>query len=187
MATNAKDRLAKLFAGQPLPTTTASGEPHFSEKELEQKRNKDQKQPKWQLPSTAKYPRQVMKPVKPPASTELLTSSDDDDDYVSSFSRKPSMKTPSQQSPNPKQNNVPQGGIEYIHEDKQSSRQSSLSTSSKMNVSKSSDSPFSPVTGKFCQFILASKFPYKYMNDANDRVSRHFFANNKFFSRNWDL
>jgi hypothetical protein len=25
------------------------------------------------------------------------------------------------------------------------------------------------------------------MEDANDRVSKHFFANNKFFERRWDL
>ncbi|KEF58540.1 uncharacterized protein A1O9_06466 [Exophiala aquamarina CBS 119918] len=187
MATNAQDRLAKLFAGQTLPTTTASSEPHFFEKEIEEKRSKDQKQPKWQLPSTAKYSRQIPKPVKPAPSAELLTSSDDDDDYISLFSKKPSMKTISQQPPDPKQCVEPQGGAEYIHKGKQSPKHSSQGTSSKTNNSKSSHSASLPTTDKFCQFNLVSKFPYKYMNDAGDRVSRHFFANNKFFNRTWDL
>jgi len=187
MATNAQDRLAKLFGGQPLPTASAPGEPHFSERELEEKRSKAQKQPKWQLPETAKYPRQVTKPVKSAPSAELLTSSDDDDDYVSSFAKKPSMKTLDQKSSKLKQNDVPEGVIEYIHEGKQSAMASSKNTSSTMDIVKASDSASAPITGQFCQFTLVSKFPYKYMNDGNDRVSRHFFANNKFYSRTWDL
>ena len=42
-------------------------------------------------------------------------------------------------------------------------------------------------TGHFCVFQLVAKFPYKYMVDGNDRVSRHFFASNKFYDRKWDL
>ena len=42
-------------------------------------------------------------------------------------------------------------------------------------------------TGHFCVFHLVAKFPYKYMVDGNDQVSRHFFASNKFNDRTWDL
>jgi hypothetical protein len=197
MATTPQDRLAKLFAGQPLPTTTPSGDSHFSEIELQEKRSKDQQQPRWQLPSTAEYPRQVTRSAKPQPTSELLTSSDDDDDYVSSFSKKPSMKAPSEQSSQSKRCVIPEPNAlgypkDVPHEGKQTSMQLSQDASIKLHNGKerdiqSSNSAPSPLTGRFCQFILASKFPYKYMKDANDRVSRHFFANNKFYSRNWDL
>ena len=42
-------------------------------------------------------------------------------------------------------------------------------------------------TGHFCVFSLVQKFPYKYMNDGNDRVSRRFFASDRFFERKWDM
>lgn len=207
MATTPQDRLAKLFAGQPLPATTASGDSHFSEKELQDKRNKDQKQPKWQIPAAAEYPRQVTRSAKPQPTSELLTSSDDDDDYISSFSKKPSMKYPSEQSSKSKRrvmpeskalgypkdaHTVPKGAIEYTHKGKKSSTQSSQDASIELNSDKekdtqSSDPASSPLTGQFCQFVLTSKFPYKYMNDIKDRVSRHFFADSKFFNRSWDL
>lgn len=206
METAPQDRLAKLFADKPLPTTNVSAEPHFSEKELREKRQKDQAQPKWQLPAAAVYPRRITKPVKPQPTTEILTSSDDDD-YTSSFAKKPSMKPPSPQSSKSKRRFMhssdapghmadtkpsPQGGIEYIHKGKSSSKQSSHGPSiGQKNVrttnDRSSDLAPLPIIGKFCQFGLAAKFPYKYMNDNNDRVSRHFFADNKFFSRSWEL
>jgi hypothetical protein len=43
------------------------------------------------------------------------------------------------------------------------------------------------IVGRFCQFGLAAKFPYKYMNDSNDKVSKYFFASNKFYDHTWDL
>ena len=197
MASTPQDRLAKLFAGQPLPETTATGDSHFSEIELRQKRNKNQQQPRWQLPSTAEYPRQVTRSAKPQPTSELLTSSDDDDDYVSSFSKKPSMKAASEQSSKSNRRVIPEPNalghpMHAPNEGKKSSMQSSHGTSIKLHSGEergvqSSNPASSPPTGRFCQFILASKFPYKYMKDVNDRVSRHFFANNKFYSRNWDL
>ena len=42
-------------------------------------------------------------------------------------------------------------------------------------------------TGHFCVFPLVQKFPYKYMVDGNDRVSRRFFARDRFFDRKWDM
>lgn len=194
METNPQDRLAELFAGKPLPTRNKSAEPHFSEQELQEKREDGQSKPKWQLPLAAEFPRQIpkAKTSKPQPTRELLTSSDDEDDYVSSFSKKPSMKTPAEHSATSGRpaagKSHPVGGIEYIHEGKRSSTHSHYGQSGARNMSDhSSDSAAFPIAGQFCQFGLAAKFPYKYMNDTNDRVSRHFFANNKFFSRDWDL
>lgn len=206
METAPQDRLAKLFADKPLPSTNMSAEPHFSEKELQEKREKAQAQPKWQLPAAAVYPRRITKPVRAQPSTEILTSSDDDD-YTSSFAKKPSMKSPSPRSSKSKRRFMNSsnalgplahteppstGDLQYIHEGKSSLKQSSHGGSIGQNDmratnDRSSDAAPLPITGKFCQFGLAAKFPYKYMNDNNDRVSRHFFADNKFFSRSWEL
>lgn len=42
-------------------------------------------------------------------------------------------------------------------------------------------------TGHFCVFSLVAKFPYKYMRDSSDKVSKRFFAYNKFYEREWDM
>ncbi|KAK5046587.1 hypothetical protein LTR84_007348 [Exophiala bonariae] len=201
METNPQDRLANLFAGRPLPVTGKSGAPHFSEQELQEKREKDQPKPKWQLPLAAEFPRQIPKArgPKPQPTRELLTSSDDDDDYVSSFSQKPSMKTTAEQFSKSKsrgsdasgghQSNPPANiNPEYIHQGKSTTKRSKYAQNSVRNTNDHPSDPAAfPITGNFCQFGLAAKFPYKYMNDVHDRVSRHFFASNKFFSRTWDL
>ena len=43
------------------------------------------------------------------------------------------------------------------------------------------------VTGHFCVFSLVAKFPYKYMKDPSNAVSKGFFAYNKFYERDWDM
>lgn len=55
------------------------------------------------------------------------------------------------------------------------------------------DSDVEPVSssnelvGQFCIFSQVVKFPYKYMQDPENRVSRRFFANEKIFERSWDM
>lgn len=43
------------------------------------------------------------------------------------------------------------------------------------------------IHGRFCVFSQVVKFPYRYMHDPEDRVSRRFFASEKIYQRNWDL
>ncbi|KAI1617326.1 hypothetical protein EDD36DRAFT_450974 [Exophiala viscosa] len=208
MATAPRSRLDQLFAGQSLPARPTTGQPHFSERELQEKAAEDKaaKDQVWKLPSTAQYPRKIKIPPKPAPGVDLLSSSDDDD-YISSFRKKPTMKTPTKQAktakprampePNafgyPKEAKIePKGPIEYIAKGKVSSKPKPKQGVAYIQDSDGDDLPTSnpqgaPVTGHFCQFSLASKFPYKYMNDSNDRVSRHFFANNKFYDRAWDV
>jgi hypothetical protein len=192
-----------LFAGQSLPAPPTASQPHFSEQELQDKAARDQA---WKIPSTAQYPRKVKSPPRPTPSADILSSSDDDD-YVSAFRKKPSMKTPTKQTnggktgPTPdsnasvhphKANSKLKGPIEFIAKGKTSSKVRPDQDNGGTQDSKEDDQPMSntqgaPVTGNFCQFSLAAKFPYKYMNDSNDRVSKHFFANNKFYDRTWDM
>ncbi|KAK4940323.1 hypothetical protein LTR10_019539 [Elasticomyces elasticus] len=208
MATAPRSRLNQLFAGQSLPGRPTPGQPHFSEQELQEKAAEDRaaKDQVWKLPATAQYPRKIKTPPKPTQGVDLLSSSDDDE-YVSSFRKKPSMKSPTKQSktakprvmpePNafgyPKEAIIePKGPIEYIAKGKTSLKPRPKQVATYTQDSDEHELPTSnpqgaPANGHFCQFSLASKFPYKYMNDSNDRVSRHFFANNKFYDRTWDI
>lgn len=205
MATAPKDRLNKLFSNESLPSPPKLGQPHFSEKELAQKKEQDEQS--WKMPSITQYPQTIQSTQEPTRTVELMTSSDDDDDYVAAFRQKPSMKVLKKSNTKPKPRVLPEpnalgylkdarieskGPIEYIPKGKASS--TSKTDRDELEDSESDDGrlPTSkpcgiPVTGHFCQFDLVAKFPYKYMNDSNDRVSRHFFANNKFYNRTWDM
>jgi hypothetical protein len=41
--------------------------------------------------------------------------------------------------------------------------------------------------GKYCPFLLVTRFCYKYMNDPKDLVSKQFFAAGKIWNRSWHL
>ncbi|KIW24183.1 uncharacterized protein PV07_09913 [Cladophialophora immunda] len=204
-STTPQDRLNKLFSNQALPPAPTLGQPHFSEKELELREARDQQYGK--VPATVQYPREAnaAKKQQPQRDILILTSSDDDDDYVSAFKQKPSMKSaPKKSQPKPSARRAPNGSesskdavldsnepLRYFAKGKVSKRISSrpvmeYSGSDNDELPKK-DKRGNPVAGHFCQFILAAKFPYKYMNDVNDRVSRHFFAGNKFYNRTWDI
>jgi hypothetical protein len=163
-------------------------------KELEQKAAKDQ-QPTWKIPATAEYPRKIIPPPKP-TGTDVLSSSEDEDDYVGAFRQKPSMISPTKQltksKSNPKDTHIdPNRAIEYIPQGKVSAKAVKehvvLESSNDNEGLPTSNTQGAPVIGHFCQFFLAAKFPYKYMNDRNDRVSKRFFADNKFYNRTWDM
>ncbi|KIW73243.1 hypothetical protein PV04_01377 [Phialophora macrospora] len=202
--TNPQARLDQLFANSRLPPAPTPGEVHFSEKELGEKKAKEE-QP-FRVGFTAEYPRQIKSPTSKEAqrATEILTSSDEDD-YITAFKKKPSMKAPTKNI-QPKSRRIreldtvgyPQdaaitehkGPIKYLARGKSSNR----TAADPVHEPDSDDDHLptannygDPVIGHFCQFHLAAKFPYKYMSDPNDRVSRHFFASNKFYSRSWDL
>ncbi|ETI28259.1 hypothetical protein G647_00708 [Cladophialophora carrionii CBS 160.54] len=201
--TNPQTRLDRLFANSPLPPAPTPGKPHFAEKELAEKKAKEE--PPFRIGSTAEYPRQI-KPTQKEGvqqARDILTSSDEDD-YICAFKKKPSMKVPSKDVKS-KPRKVPEpGAFGYpkgaVTEPKGPNEYLARGKSSKRNFTDSVNEPDSdddhlptadvhgnPAVGHFCQFSLAAKFPYKYMNDTNDRVSRHFFASNKFYSRSWDL
>jgi hypothetical protein len=201
METSAEDRFGSLFTSGSKPTPHDPTKPHLFE--IEQQ-TMQQNSP-WTIPEAAQYPRQVRGPAPKPAGGDDLFTSSEDDDYVSAFSKKPTMLSSTkknQQKPKPRR--MPEatargyapgahieakGPIKYVptgnsanplddEEEDDEDGDRPLPSSDKLGNS---------VTGHFCQFNLVKKFPYKYMVDANDRVSRHFFANNKFFERTWDL
>lgn len=202
METSVQDRFANLFATAPVPAASDIGQRHLFEVE----QDRMQQHTSWKIPEVAQTPRQIRGPApKPAGGDDILTSEDEDDDYVSSFAQKPKMLTPKKkmnQKPKPRKMPEPnahgyakdayvepEGPIQYIPKGKSSypvEDEDEDSDSTFLQL-RTSDKLGNPVTGHFCQFSLVRKFPYKYIVDSNDRVSRHFFANNKFFERTWDL
>ena len=201
MDTSVQDRFANLFASGPMPTMPDTSKPHLFEMEQQ----KIQEQSAWKIPEVAQTPRQVKGPAPRPAGADDILTSSDDDDYVSAFSHKPKMltvkkKTPSKAKqtklPEPNARGYPQNAhiekklpINYIPHGKSSEpvQDDDEDTETTSRQLPTTDKLGNSVSGHFCVFKLVQKFPYKYMVDSNGRVSRHFFANNKFFERTWDL
>jgi len=203
MPTSAKDRLNRLLQNQAKPPMPDPHQSRFAEKELEAKQR--QEQTHWTIPDVAQYPRLVKKQPAPPAhGADPLTSSDEDDDYVSAFQKKPTMKVQKPRRlfrPKPNATGYPKDAcaesarpISYIPKGKtsqsaQPNEQLDDEGSSEVEneALPSEDAYGNAATGHFCLFNLLAKFPYKYIEDANDRVSRHFFAGGKFYERKWSL
>lgn len=176
MTTPAQERLAALFGTDRLPKPPPANTKTFAEKELEVQMAD---QSSWKIPDQAEYPRKHSGPAPKPAdNTELLSSSDDDDDYVAAFSQKPKMK-PAEQS-KPRRHAEKSKGSARDAEDTKANNASHTG----LLVA---DKHGNPAVGHFCSFGLMAKFPYKYIDDSNGRVSRHFFANGKIYTRIWDL
>ena len=202
MTTSVQDRFNSLFFNGSKPNMIDSKDSHLFETELQQMQQKST----WTIPEVAQYPRKVTRPVPRPAGgDDMITSSDEDDDYVSAFSQKPKMLTPTKRARQKLNHRKPSGSItleaptnsrsdmqgspEYLPNGKSIKATLSEDEDSDQHGSllPTQDKLGNRATGHFCQFNLVKKFPYKYMKDANGRVSRHFFANNKFFERTWDL
>jgi hypothetical protein len=216
MATSAKDRLNKLFEGKKMPTLPNPDIPHFAESELQtiSKGPHDRTiqgnghQP-LHIPDVPQHPHKVARePHQGGEGFNKLTSSDDDDDYISAFKKKPMMLPQrSKEHAKPGRPVIPEpdtfrypkdaytdplAPLDHIPKSKSAVIHLPNNPSDTKNPSENGDLPTGDadgnlVTGHFCIFQLVAKFPYKYMVDADDRVSRHFFANNKFYNRIWDM
>lgn len=178
METSVQDRFTNLFASDPMPAPAKSNQPHMSEVEALEKSIKE---PAWTVPNVGEYPRPVNGPAPRPGGGDDILTSSDDDDYASAFAQKPKMQTPKKMmnGVKPQSSKLPRSKLTGDDADEEwESTSAELPTVDKLG---------NPVTGHFCPLNLVKTFPYKYMTDPKDRVSRHFFANNKFFERTWDL
>ena len=205
METSVEDRFANLFTSGIRPPLPDLDRPHLAE--TEEAPITDANHTKWKIPDVAQYPRRVGgEQPKPASGADLLTSSDDDD-YVAAFSSKPKMKSrksrTKKKKPQPRKmpepdafgypsgsHIEPKGQIGYVPRDKDSKVVGKDEADHDMAMNQAlapEDEQGNPAVGHFCQLDLVAKFPYKYMVDENDRVSRHFFTNNKFYQRKWDL
>lgn len=193
MTTSPEDRLSALLSGQHLTKATppAPGERTFAEKELE---SQTARQAAWyesrpalkaqevnlpqSQPTTVPAAQSLAHPEPPPQTYQPLNSdSENDDDYVAAFAKKPVMKAPKSGRRGGKQSGPFRG-----------ERKEDFATDKEVRKElATADEHGNPVTGHFCVLALVAKFPYKYMADGNDRVSRKFFAADKFYQRSWDL
>ena len=198
MATSKLDRLNKLFEGQQRSSFAERdpSRPHISDLDFAQDSSTEtstpskqpsagmlqpQQQP-WKVPDVAQYPRRVTQP--PPRNGRDVDqfSSDDDDEYVRAFSAKP--------EPKPTAKLLSQSiGDGRGTSNQHTSVEGSASDDCKIdpNGLPIQDREGNNSTGHFCPLTLVAKLPYKYMTDRNDRVSKRFFADNKFYKRTWDM
>lgn len=182
MASIRQDRLNALLKAQniPSPARPIPGEKTFAEKELDAVKAR---QAAWSNPPTVNDAQKVT--TSEPNHYEPEMSSDNDDEYAAAFTKKPVMKnstTGKRRGGNPAQTS----GSRNSRNRRQGPEHFDTDEEFREELPRA-DKHGNPITGHFCVFGLVSKFPYKYMEDGNDRVSRHFFAYGKFFDRTWDL
>lgn len=180
MDTSPESRLAKLLASQNIskPRAPVPGEKTFAEKELE---SQIARQAAWHQPKAQQeQPESLESATEPIAIMQPLTDSESDE-YVAAFTKKPSMKPP-------------KAAHKKRRPGASSTRKTTSGNSEDLTTDlelreelKTIDENGNHATGHFCVLSLAARFPYKYMDDGNDRVSRHFFAGGKFYDRTWDV
>jgi hypothetical protein len=191
MVTSPQSRIASLIKAQKLtkPVAPDLGEVTFAEKEFEEQiaRQEAWKQPNSSLPTRSIPAANSSAKVDPkPApmewpdiaygdnsgANEVQLSGSEDDEYSAAFAKTPKMKPPKAAKT--------KTSTTTKHED--------FSTAAELRKELATvDKHGNPVVGHFCLLTLVSKFPYKYMSDGEDRVSKRFFAANKFYDRTWDL
>lgn len=178
MDTSVQDRFTSLFASGNAPAC-----PDLSKTNLVgTDESKTQQQTGWHVPVVAEEPRHIRGPAPRPAcADEILTSSGDDaDDYVSSFANRPKMQKVKKRTTY----TMPKPSQAREHNATGDDSEDNEVSPPKL---RSMDKLGNPATGHFCPFNLVKTFPYKHMIDSKDRVSKQFFASNKFFERTWDL
>jgi hypothetical protein len=181
MTTPARDRLAALFEGMSLPKSAPDGVKTFAQMELEAP-----KTPRAIATSTSQAPSTVTPATPLPKHVDdhnADDSSDEEDEYVAAFNTKPKMKV-----------HAPPAGETGKRIQQSQATQSrrkhpenfDLNDGLHQNLPKA-DKHGREAVGHFCPFNMVTKFPYKYMDDSNSRVSQHFFANGKIYEREWDM
>ena len=184
MPTSKLDRLNKLFEGGKRIAQADPNKPHIADLEfMPETSATNQNTPNpapaegpCKIPQVAQHLTEATPPPLPIGrELDLLTSSDEDE-YVAAFSSRPTAKKPP---------------IKSIWESRRGGYHGVVMRREDLTASAGDlsdhDVEGNPFIGHFCPLDLVAKFPYKYMVDPNERVSRHFFAQNKFYQRKWDL
>jgi hypothetical protein len=189
MPTSKADRINKLFESDSLPPSPDPQKSHIADTEIISKTQPAHES--WTVPTVAQMPRKITKsPPRMGRDMDQLTSSDDDE-YIRAFKKTPKMKadtlakprTKTPKSSGHKNNNMPRARVrlqtgDFARGDADHHGDDGISTADKHGH---------PLLGRFCSLTLVTKFCYKYMDDPNDRVSKHFFAAGKVWNRRWDM
>lgn len=183
MPTSKLDRLNKLFEGDKRIAQVGLKKPQIPDFDYIAPNNKQATldgapaEESSRIPQVALYPRKITPTPSPPGPELALTTSSDKCEYLATFPSKPSPKKP--------QIKFRSGGKSERGFQGSARKRENLTASA--NELCHQDVDGNALTGHFCPLALVAKFPYKYMVDTNDRVSRHFFAHNKFYERKWDM
>jgi hypothetical protein len=190
MPTSRADRLDKLFQRDSLPPHPDPNQPHIADTEMISKMQPAQASR--EVPTVAQKPNKVTKP--PPQTSrdiDQLTSSDDDE-YIRAFQKMPVIKIETGKKDGKKTSKSSDHGQKEKPHAKVRPQTARASEGRKVNQDRGNSMPNAegdgyPLIGRFCIFTLVTKFCYKYMDDPNDRVSKHFFASGKIWNRKWDM
>jgi len=186
MPTSKLDRLNRLFEGDGRIAQADPSKAHIADIDFMSKVSIDKQatpnlapaEEPWKIPVVNLYPRETT-PPPPPTGRDLdLLPSSDEDEYVAAFSSKHTAKKP--QTKSPLGGKSTRGGYQ-----EHALRRDNLNASARDLADH--DVEGNPLIGHFCPLALVAKFPYKYIVDTDDRISRHFFAQNKFYQRTWDM
>ena len=186
MPTSKLDRLNRLFEGDGRIAQADPSKTHIADIDFMSKVSIDKQatpnlapaEELWKTPVVNLYPRETT-PPPPPTGRDLdLLPSSDEDEYVAAFSSKHTSKRP--QAKSPPGGKSTRGGYQ-----ERALRRDNLSASARDLADH--DVEGNPLIGHFCPLALVAKFPYKYIVDTDGRISRHFFAQNKFYQRKWDM
>jgi hypothetical protein len=201
METSPQDRFAALCPSALSPAASDANHQHLFEIEQDSMRCS---QPKtaWRIPDAPQVARTVRKPAPKMAGGDPVKSSDEVDDYLSAFVEKPkvtkktNIKPKPRTLPEPNAHGYPKDAyiepkqpLAYLPQGKSSytAGDGGSITHHPPRSLPTTDHFGNSVIGHFCPAHLVKTFPYKYMKDDNNRVSKRFFASDKFFERNWDL
>ncbi|KAK5940303.1 hypothetical protein PMZ80_007723 [Knufia obscura] len=170
MATSVQDRLKKLLPNRPKPTTSTTHRLPLFEQEL------------------LEYKQRQQKAAEPPPAqvNQDEGSSAEEDDFVRAHAPPKPKSNPNN---NPSRGTDPdqvvflpkgvwRGGLpatQVVDDDHDDQRHREPISSSHQRI------------GRFCVWSLVAKFPYKYMQDPDSKVSKRFFASEKVFERGWHV
>lgn len=186
MPTSKLDRLNQLFEGGERIARADPSKAHIADIDFTSKVSTDKQatpnlapaEEPWKIPVVNLHPRDPT-PPPPPTGRDLdLVPSSDEDEYVAAFSSKHTTKKPQTKFPTGRKSK--RGGYQ-----ERALRRDNLNASARDLTDH--DVEGNPLIGHFCPLALVAKFPYKYIVDTDDRISRHFFAQNKFYQRTWDM
>lgn len=186
MPTSKLDRLNKLFGDDKRIAEADPDKPHIADLDFLPKlstknqaiRRTPPAEESWKIPEIAQHPEKI-NPQSPSSGRDIdLLANSNDDEYVASFSSKPTVKKP----PIKFQRKGERRGGKY--QGRPLGRGHLTASADELPKH---DIEGNTLTGHFCPLVLVAKFPYKYMLDTDDRVSRCFFAQNQFYERDWHM
>ncbi|KAK5084682.1 hypothetical protein LTR05_005760 [Lithohypha guttulata] len=182
MASQAQARFDKLFQNKPKPAKPIKDGPGFAERELAEYKRRQQElekarhqpdhdedtdQPSDKEQASVPAVKQPTRPIKPSHRYPRSSGPGRQLDHIPGTDPEAMVFVPG---------GIWSGGLAATKLDTEPNHE---------NIEPASSSP--DCIGRFCVFNLVTKFPYKYLQDPGNRVSKHFFAGGQIYQRNWNL